>query len=747
MIFYDTETCGLHGIIVLIQWAEDDGPVHLYSVWTEPVIDTLKLIERLMAEEVCGFNHAFDHFHLQKLYNLWSLVPGHWYPEDHIDEIAELEAKAREGQCIKPKAACDIMLHARKGKYQSTMARKDIRIRKIPTPIAWEVAEFLEEYIKLDDIYFARRKDKLAPKWGVFDRDDGTDFKDVVLKFKASSALKNLAIHALGKDPADVLRFGEIEPDSFPIEVGYAPFATAISSRDRGWRAKIKRGSVYHRGFTWPAIIHRHVSHWGSNRLARRYAEDDVLYTRDLYKHLGSPAAGDDDSELACMVGAVRWKGFPVNLSALKALREQVQVTTNSAPKAPGAVKNYLLDCMDDEDKILFESVIQGSTKKIVLEEVARTWVDDDEKPLPVATRAQEVLDARQAKSELDLIDKLLRAKRFHASFNVIGALSSRMSGGGGDLNPQGVKRTKYIRECFPLADNTMVLCGGDFDSFEVCLAIAYYGDEKLEAAVKSGKKIHALFGTKLYPGMTYDQILDHKEKYTRSKSGVFALIYFGNEHTLKTRLGVSIEVANEAYQGFIQEYPGIGEGRQKITDTFCSMRQPGGIGTAVEWNEPAESIATMFGFKRFFILENQICKALFKLAQRPPKQWKQYKGKVIRRDREQSISGACRSALYAAAFTLQGANTRAAGNHVIQGSGAEITKHVQRSIWDIQPSGVYAWIVQPMNIHDEIMCPVKHGHEKKVQEQVDTVVESYKSTVPLIKMDWHVDLTSWADK
>jgi hypothetical protein len=695
-----------------------------------------------MDREVCGFNLAFDHFHLQKLYNLWALVPGHWIPEDHVDEIAALESQARDGQCIKPKAACDVMLHARRGKFQSTMARKDIRIRKIPTDIAWEVAEFLEEYIKLDDIYFARRKDKLAPKWGVFDRDDGTDFKDIVLKFKASSALKNLAIHALGKDPHEVLRYGDIEPITYPIEVGYAPFATAISSGVNEWRSEIKTGNKRERGYTWPAIIHRHISHWCSNRLARQYAEDDVTYTRELWEYLGKPEAGDDNSELACMVGSVRWKGFAIDKKALEKLKIKVQRLSESAPKAPAAVAAYLTEVMDDIESL----EVNESTSRLVLEEII-TWETDEGEQHPAAKRAQEVLDARQAKSELDLINKLLVAGRFHASFNVIGALSSRMSGGGGDLNPQGVKREDYIRECFPLANGTMALCGGDFDSFEVSLAVAYYKDEKLEAALLSGKKIHALFGMNVYTDMSYDEILADKEKYTRSKSAVFAMIYGGEAYTLKKRLGVDIDTAEEAYQKFIADYPQVGEGRKKVFDMFCSMRQPGGIGTKVEWHEPEDSIKTMFGFERFFTLENQICKALFQLARKTPKDWKKFKGKVIRRDKVQSIVGACQSALYAAAFTLQAANMRAAGNHVIQGSGAEITKYVQRKIWDVQPSGVGKWLVQPMNIHDEVMCPVAEEKTKTVKKIVEEAVEHFREPVPLISMDWHIGIKTWADK
>lgn len=744
MIFYDTETCGLHGMCVLIQYAVDDGPVRLHSVWTEPVIDTLKLIEWMVAQDMCGFNLAFDHFHLCKLYTVFSLVKdNNALPEDIIDEIAKLEPLGRDGQCIKPKSACDIILHARKGKYQSTMDRRDIAVRRIPTSICDTVRSTLEESIKLDDIYFSRRKDKLAPRWSIVDIDDCDDFKDIVLKFKASSALKNLVIHALGKTPMEVLKYGDISMSAkaYPVEAGYAPFALALSSPEKHWVAKVKKGSGWQRGFAWPALIRQHISHWTYNKLARKYAEDDVLYTRLLWKHLGSPKPGDDDSELACMSAANRWRGYKVDIEGVKGLREQAMVVAESAPTAPIPSREYLLQVMDEIETV----VVNKSTKKILLEEVAM-WEDDFGGKHPAALRAEEILNARMAKWEVGLYDKLIMAGRFHASFKIIGALSGRMSGADG-LNAQGIKRAVEIRSKFILKNRDYVLCGGDFDAFEVVLAIAYYGDEKLAEEVQSGKKIHALFGTKVFPDLTYEQLLEDKEKYTRSKSGFFALIYFGNEHTLKTRLGVPIEVAQKAYQDFIEAYPGIGKGRQKIVEKFQSMCQPNGIGTRVEWHTPDDYIESMFGFRRYFTLENKICEALFKLANSLPKHLKGHKGKVVRRDREQTVSGATQSALYAAAFGIQASVTRAAGNHVIQSSGAQITKKVQRAVWGIQPPGIGMWLVQPMNIHDELMCPTHPTVVDKVDTVVNSTIESFRAEVPLIKMKWDTNLNSWADK
>ena len=102
-------------------------------------------------------------------------------------------------------------------------------------------------------------------------------------------------------------------------------------------------------------------------------------------------------------------------------------------------------------------------------------------------------------------------------------------------------------------------------------------------------------------------------------------------------------------------------------------------------------------------------------------------------------------SALYGAAFGIQGAVMRAAGNHVIQSSGAIITKRLQRRIWDIQPAGVHSWVVRPMQNHDEVNAAVD-GPEtaQKVAAVVYSTVESYRPKVPLIAMKWE-RMRNWA--
>lgn len=770
MIYLDTETVGFHGLPLLIQYAIDEGEVQMHNVWKSQVGETKELIAKITEQEVCGFNLAFDWFHLCKTYTIWDLMDEDAIPEDCIEEIAIKEPMARTGKCLKPKAALDLMLHARKGPFQSLMDRSDIFIRRVPAVLAPMLAAELERRIELDGIYFSGRKDKYAPKWQVKDivDDEGiidSDFKNVVLAFNASGKLKNLAVHIGLAKPEDLLMLGRevgVEDKFRPVEFGFAPFAMAIG-KPGNWKG------------TWPDVIQRHIDYWSYNPLARKYASNDIVYTRGLRHYFNDPPAGDNDSELACMVGAVRWHGYTIDTKKILELRTKAIERSHLAPKDPQRVKDYILPVLDETERLcLLDPQGKTSTKKPFLEAISR-WQDDAGAKHPAAIRAKEVLDARKAKKEWELYDKLLVAGRLHASFVVIGTLSSRMAGADG-LNAQGINHKTEVRACFPLADTGYVLCGGDFESFEVVLADAVYDDPALRAEITTEypcdwctpenrnpkckkcegtglwtKKIHALFAMELYPSDTYDMILKSKgsddDRYLKGKSGVFSQIYGGDENTIKNKLAIDIEVALRATQNFSRKYAGVGKARRRIFDKFCSMRQPKGIGTAVVWNEPADYIESLFGFRRYFTLENKICKALFQLANDPPASWKALKIKVVRRERIQTAAGAAMSAIYGAAFQIQASNMRAAANHEIQSSGAEITKTVQRNVWDIQPSGINEWRVIPMNIHDEILTPTLPEYVPVVEETVRRTVESFRKKVPLIAIDWKNGLSSWAAK
>ncbi len=842
-LYLDSETVGLYSMPVLLQFALDDGPISLYDIWIEPVGKTLDLMDSWWQHCIVGFNLSFDVFQLAKLYTMWRLLPRQWIPQDHINDIAAVEMEARDGPAIKFASALDLMLISRKGEYQSLMARKNVNIRKVPTALAYALCEELEKRIELDGIYFAKKADPEAPRWSVVDREHegefDPEFKDVVLRFAPAGGLKYLAEHAMGFMPK--FMYADVEPPKswYPKELGYAPFANALSSVEKGWEVyewdKKKEEHVL-TGHTWPAQVKLFIDHWGHNANAREYANDDIVYTRALDRHFKFPEPGDDDSILSTMVPVVRWHGFEIDREGMIGLKEAAQIKVDASPintNKPVAVREYMEETMDEIEILSIEKTTGWSTKKANLTSIREWHIEEEEECKcdgagcprcnnegmmnpkwercekemgnhPAAYRAKQILDIKIAAKEVELYNKLLLAGRFHADFVVIGTKSSRMAGTSG-LNAQGIKATKAVRKCFPLNWEGMILCGGDFDAFEVTLADAVYNDPALrrdlikkitcpfcngtktcltckgngiaegeykdcdgfnkEAPKEKGsgvcsecddeglvrQKIHGLFGMAIFPGHTYGEILasagTENDLYLKGKSGVFAMLYGGTWETLVQRQGVKKENAKTAFENFEKAYPGVGKAREKTFDDFCSMRQPGGVGSQVVWRDPKDYVESFLGFKRDFTLENKICHEMFKMANALPKGWKNHPVKVWRRDRVQSAGGAVSSALYGAAFGLQQANMRAAANHEIQSPGGQITKHAQRAVWDLQPVGVHELVVAPLNVHDEIMCVTHPDYVKRVTEQVRGVVEHYRPQVPLIGMTWNESQANWAEK
>ena len=817
MLYLDTETMGLHGPIVLAQYAYDDGEVHLHEPWHSTIDDTLRLYESFCEETVCGFNLAFDWFHICQqattLLVLRDRIGGDKLPVDYIEEYADCESEARDRECFKPKGALDLMLHARKGAYQSTMDRKPIRIRRVPTEFSQPLVALLEQAIIIPEIYFAKRKDKNQPHWSIAAHDK--DFVDIVLNFAPSTGLKDLCKEILGYNPT---KFGDIELHRkfMPIEAGWAPFATALSSKERKWKAKKKKGSSWVRGYAWPGVAQFHINHWRFNEPARKYAVDDVILTRLLHDHFGRPVPNDKDSILACMVGAVRWRGYAINKEGIEKLRKEAMLRANAAPKDPSKVYEYIVPCLTDAEKDKLRTPTgKVSTKKVLLEEMSKwkmscpdclnqisvmAMLKGDEQETvcttcngtgalnedhPVAERARACLDARQARTEVTIWDKLLQAGRFHASFNVIGAFSARMSGTDG-LNAQGINHTKYVRKQFPLAFGDLVLSGGDFSAFEVSIADAICNDNKLRDALRTcveckglwpldkfatqnecphcgktdedGKpcrqKFHGVFGMALTDGkLTYDEVLATKgskdDLYDKGKRGGFSQFYGGNWNTLVIRLGVSDETARSAEEYFLTTYTGVGKWREGIREAFCSMRQDGGLGTKVTWHDPQPYVESLTGHRRYFDLENRIAKALFQLSTKLPDGWKKADKLVIRSAHKgpQKLFGAVMSALLAAAFNIQAAVMRAAANHVIQSTGAELCKMLQVRLWNLQPHGKHKWRIQPMNIHDEIMTPCLPSLIPEMIQIIKEFIMEYSKLVPLLAIDWSERMNTWAEK
>jgi hypothetical protein len=801
--FVDTETIGFHGLPVLLQYAIDDGPVETIDLWEHPFRETLALLRDMMASKYVGFNNVFDIFHINKLWNIWKAFENSpLLPISLIDQIAVEEERARDGDCVVPACGVDLMIHARRGKYQSTQDRKDIKVRNVPTELAEPLAKELDKYIRISDIHFARKKTK--KRWHILESSK-EGFSHIVLKFAPSTALKALVVEAGIVDKKDIIKLGDIMPSNSPVELGFAPFALAISTQKSGWRAHYKIGrKTVKTGFTWPALIESHILWWKTEAKARLYAANDIKYTRELYNYLEKPDEINDDI-LASYVAATRWKGFAVDIEGVKQERERVVARVTCRVDA-ATVRAELLRTLNPIHRAVLAAQNKTgiSTGKVVLEKLSQMG----------NKYAAQVLDSRKALKEIELYDKLLIAGRLHASLKVGGTLSNRMAGADG-LNVQAINNLKRVRCLFPLANFSgrtectgCKMCreydkeskeltdraangivshgvyqytekpsGGDFESFEVVIADAIYDDSNLRKDLLTcedcggemqpfkltakcnqcggfnAKKIHGLMGMALYPGNTYEQVKKSKstenDMYTNGKRGVFALLYGGTAFTISTKIGIGIDLAEKALESFIRKYIQIGIARAKIAHDFTALRQPGGNGSKVFYSEPKGYIENMYGFRRYFTLENLVIKRLFELSNDLPANIVAAgrRMRVQRREREQTGDGAVRTALLGAAFGQLSANIRAAQNTEIQSSGAESTKQLQVNLVSIQPRGINPWVIRVIQVHDSLNTV---SRDKEIAQRAADVVQEFvdelRHKVPLLGIDWQIFTRTWAD-
>lgn len=701
MLMLDTETIGLTGPIVLIQYGNEKATLHY--VWDEPVQKTLYLIEWLMQQELCLYNSSYDSFHINKLYNLFILVKDKSKLPDP-QEIFNIEQSFdyQNALCCKPKNIIDPFVIFRKKNFQHLVNKKPVNINRVPIVAANLLKEELERFVKqeLPPILFQGYKDK-TEYWEVIATKD-PQFVNFKLSFRPNLKLKNVIKYLTNRE----VYYMNIPQRYQPIEEDYCPY-----------------------NYDWPKLLDYHQKYWKTAD-GIQYATQDIIELDNLVKQVDLPNF-DMDSVLAWSVGACRFKGYAIDNDKLKKLIETHKRNSKEIDTAPRAALKYIHEALEPLERMVITSTSEKSLRSII-----------DSKPdSEAAKRCLTILEQRKLDKQMDILNKLSTVGRFHPDFHVIGTATCRMSGSG-KINPQGINRHKSVRELFILKDPGYCLSGGDFSQQEAAILAAIINNEQLTNTLKSGIKIH-----KILASYIYDTPIDDvkQEQYDKAKNCFYGYIYGAQEEKLSQTAQVSIEQIRRAFAKFADDYPGILKEKNMVYDMFCSMRQPNGIGSNVVWAEPADRINTLFEYTRTFIIENIICEYLYNLATHLLPEIKDIKGFVRRRDREQRISGAVQSALFAAAFQIQAQNLRQAGNARIQGTGAYITKYCQLKVWNLQSVGIDKFSVQPYNVHDELQVPTTIPN--LVKEVIDDTINELRSTVPLLKIEWKEDKDSWAEK
>lgn len=433
--YFDTESIGFFGPTVLLQYAIDDGDVVIHNLWTEKVGKSLELIEKMVECNVIGFNLSHDWFHISRTYNVLSMLPKNYKPEVIDYHDVEDEIEAHDKYCLKPASAFDLMLYGRNNEFQATMNQKPITIRRVPRQLAEVLIQELEDTVEIPGLYFAKRDGKQT--WKIKDLHINTakevtpeekkiivdsinnntepeyiidpDFVNIKLDFHPSTSLKSIMEYLLNKETDTI---DDMLPFKKPIEYSWFP-----SSGE------------------WFDVAEEHIWGWTNDQRRLKYAANDVHYLRDLVTWFSSKKSMDNidfinkysndyNSVLACMVGALHWKGFAIDLDMIKQqLKEQEEIVKACKKEiefdSPKKVVKYLHEACNPMEKELVVSSEIG-----ILQACIEDGSDD------LAKRARTVIKGRQARFEYSMLQKLDRARRLYVTFKVTGTKSNRMSGG-----------------------------------------------------------------------------------------------------------------------------------------------------------------------------------------------------------------------------------------------------------------------------------------------------------------------------
>lgn len=810
LLYVDTETVGLMGPAVLIQYGYYGDQVHLHHVFKRPARDTLDLIERIMDEGYVGFNTAYDQYHLQKLYCMLDAAgqPG---KRPTAARLKVVERRAVLGPCVRPRHILDLDISLRMGPYQKYMARDPVIVYNVPDVVLHEVRHMLDAIVAdgLDPIYFDNIKTpEDRGRFKVVKGVDKPGFHHLKLSFRPKLTLKRIYEHIFGEAMPGLPVPAEIMPldrqpkpgKSSKVSWTWMPYAEEVEFDG------VKRQRM------WPEVLDKHVRFW--HETPSSYAEDDITMLWDIDRHLDFPEQDGCNHVLAACVGSVRYRGYPIDTDGVDRLLADATREVAEAETSLGcsldqhtAIRERLMDACVEE---LEQTAITSSADK-VLTQLAK-WEVDDGAAHPVAQVAKQVQDGRSAKKRVQLLSKLQIVGRFHPSFNVFGTSTDRMAGSD-SLNPQGIDKSHEMRDLFVLADtperfreylrrydrhslksryvtkwlrdmerDPFTASGGDFEGFETAIAVAVWQDETLGEFVRAGEKPYMLLARRLFEssmrtrlkarmtkaqtrrlgnaikGMkaanAYDPDIlawlkreDFKDEKGRGKNAWYGWVYGAQTKKLSETTGLSEAEVEAAFKALYEDLPSVKEARTAVQEAFRMIAIS--EGGKWHWREPATEIGSLLGFARTFEREIPIIKRLWSATDHIPREWNTMDAEVVRSEKRgpQRIGSAVRSAIFGAALSMQGRIQRQASNFQMQCPGAQINKRCQGAIWELQPVGVHPWVIQPMNVHDEDVAQHRARVGQSCSDRLYSEVERYRSKVPLIAIDWKQQIPSWAEK
>ncbi len=275
------------------------------------------------------------------------------------------------------------------------------------------------------------------------------------------------------------------------------------------------------------------------------------------------------------------------------------------------------------------------------------------------------------------------RTGRVHTSFNQTGAETGRLSSTNPNLQniPIRTEVGREIRRAF-VAEPGNLLLSADYSQVELRILAHISGDEYLLAAFARGEDIHASAAAKVY-SVPLSQVT--KEQRSVAKMMNFATSYGVTAFGLAQRTGLSRGDADQFMQRYFATYPGV---KRYIEETKALAREQG-------------YVETLLGRRRFF----PVLKTTANTQQ---------------------------------AYNIRQAAERAAINHPIQGTAADIIKIAMIRLHRALIEGGYRSRMT-LQVHDELVLEVPPAELTAVSQLVrETMTGAYDLNAAL-KVDVEV--------
>jgi len=713
-LWLDTETVGLNGPLMRIQYAIDDGPIKFidYPEWA----GCGELLKSLANQNVLlvAYNASFDVYHLYR----WMHECAHTLPLDS----EERPVKPFACRVLDLQIPCLLNGPFKNFAFSKGKARSVARVRRIPRKAA--------------EIVRSKVLASIQPHVP-------NEFKIVTgeheVKGKPDQVTLSFSVEGRATLKAHARYYGAPTislPDVWPLmdrelEKPWLPYydpAVYEDTKQKCLQILADPNSAFH---TY-CRLDLHFLRLVAAELMTKLGLTDITQLVDHH------------SDCVHAVAYTRYHGFKVDREVLERTRTYYENRVRQAEEALAGVD--LKSSKQRLEKLRTVDPLVGSSKRAVLEVLAKS-------DRPSAKIAGAMLDFGKYRQRLLQVEKVLECAtgRAHPDLRVMGTATGRMSGTSG-INWQGIAQAEKDEQgrLVGLRAAMIAEAVGDWSQFEVILGAKVFEDQAMYEDLDKGIDAHCMNLVLMHPrskkeGWTYEyvraKVKAHDKEFVNLRKNIkpasFGLQYFCSAPKVAEVLGVSLEEGERALAGFYSRYSGFAAYRARVEKEVM---------TADTENWTPESVSRMnakvvdlTGYEMSWEFEKVVADSLWRLGGDGLKTG--LSGTVVRTAEKgpQTIDNAIRSALLGSAIAIQAAVARQKGNARVQASGANIHKKLQAMVWN-------EFRIPTLGIHDEAVIPELIVSYEQVQKLVSKFTEEWAKVVPRLKFDMN-QTERWSDK